>query len=123
MSAAQFRLLAEQTAWASGRTDAAITASLQDTFAVLGVWDADRLIGVVRVISDGKFRALIDDVIVDEAYRGRGIGTQMMHEVLDRCAHIEELKLGCGPELTDFYARFGFKPVDQMARAGSQTGG
>ena len=121
VSAAQFRSLAEQTGWARGRAESDIVLSLQNSYAVLGVWDEERLIGVVRVISDGKYRALIDDVIVDGAYRSRGIGAQMMRQILDRCADIEELKLGCGPELTGFYAQFGFKPVDQMARAGSRS--
>jgi len=117
VSAAQFRRLSEQTGWARGRVEADITFSLQNSFAVLGVWDADHLIGVARIISDGRFRALIDDVIIDEAYRGRGIGAQMMRQILERCSHIEEMKLGCGPEVAGFYAQFGFKPVDgQMAR-------
>lgn len=75
VSAAEFRSLADQTDWAREEPD--IVLVLQGCFAVLGVWDGDRLIGVARVISDGVYNAQVVDVIVDEAYRARRITFQM----------------------------------------------
>ncbi len=37
------------------------------------VWDQQRMVGMVRIISDKMMMATISDLIVSEDYRGRGI--------------------------------------------------
>ena len=65
----------------------------------LGGWDEDRLIAFARVITDDLYRAVIDDVVVESAYRERGIASQMIEKVLMRLQHIEVIMLDCSPEL------------------------
>ncbi len=107
-----FQKLAEQTDWAQGRQVAQIAESLRGSYLLLGVWEGDRLIGVARAISDGVYRAVIDDVIVDEPYRGRGIGTEMMRHLVKRLAHVQGIGLGCDPDQVPFYKRLGFLPAN-----------
>ena len=59
--------LLKQTGWASNRDISGIEKMLANSFLTIGVWDDDRLIGFARVFSDGVYRALIDDVVVDES--------------------------------------------------------
>ena len=82
----------------------------------MGVWDGDRIVGVARVISDGIYVAQILDVIVDKAYRGRSIGSEMMRRVLERCSNIESVTLNCGPDQVNFYEKLGFKSGLRMSR-------
>ncbi len=123
VSAAEFKSLADQTGWAEGRLESDIIRSLEGSFAVLGVWDDDRIVGVLRVISDGVYVAQILDVTVDDTYRGHGIGTEMMHRVLDRYSNIEILMLACGPQETPFYEKFGFRSGIRMSRRSDPLSG
>jgi GNAT superfamily N-acetyltransferase len=100
--------LLQQTGWASNRDIAGIERMLVTSFLTIGVWDDDRLIGFARVLSDGVYRALIDDIVVDKPYRSKGIGTEIMKHLLARLAPVEEIFLRTGKEMIPFYERLGF---------------
>lgn len=63
-----------------------IKALLADkTMRLFGVFDGKRLVGtatLVLVLKLGGIRAVVEDVVVDSAYRGRGLGEKLMREVL-----------------------------------------
>lgn len=98
-----------QTSWAASRSPDAIQTMLDHTPVSLGVWDGDHLIGFARAVTDDVFRAVIEDVVVDAHYRGRGIGAGIMHQMLERLAHVEEIALVCVDDLIPFYESFGFE--------------
>ncbi|MCY4145964.1 MAG: GNAT family N-acetyltransferase [Chloroflexi bacterium] len=100
--------LLQQTDWAQTRDPLDIQYMLDRSQLTLGVWDEERLIAFARVITDDRYRALIDDVVVDSGYRGHGIASQMLGRLLKRLEHIEQVMLDCGSELAPFYAKFGF---------------
>jgi predicted GNAT family N-acyltransferase len=104
--------LFKQTSWANNRSQLDIQLMLDRSHFTLGVWDEDFLIGFARVITDDRYRALIDDVVVDSAYRNQGIASQMLDKMLKRMQHIETIMLDCAPELESFYGRFGFEAKD-----------
>lgn len=107
--------LFEQTGWANARSPLDVQQMLDRCHFTLGVWDEDHLIGFSRVITDDRYRALIDDVVVDSAYRGQGIASEMLDKMLKRMQHIEEIMLDCAPELEGFYGRFGFKTKESSS--------
>ena len=45
---------------------------LKNSIAI-GVWEENELVGFARVVSDGVFRAYIEDVVVHENVRNKGI--------------------------------------------------
>jgi GNAT superfamily N-acetyltransferase len=45
----------------------------------IGAWDGDRMIGAVRVLTDGYFVASVPEILIDPDYRGRGIGRELMN--------------------------------------------
>lgn len=108
----QLMKLFKQTGWANARGPLDVQQMLDRCHFTLGVWDEDQLIGFARVITDDRYRALIDDVVVDSAYRGQGIASEMLDKMLKRMQHIETIMLDCAPELESFYGRFGFKAKD-----------
>ena len=75
----------------------------------LGAWEDDHLVGFVRVITDGIYRALIDDVVVEESKRGTGIGSELMQRITERLAGVEEVFLRCGEHVVPFYERHRFE--------------
>lgn len=50
----------------------------------IGAWNGERLVGAVRLMSDGYLFAALADIIVDEEYQRRGLGRQLMNLAFDR---------------------------------------
>lgn len=82
---------------------------LDNTQLTLGVWDEEQLIGFARVVTDDVYRAWIEDVVVDSAYRHQGVGTHMIHKMLKRLEHVELIMLDCDPALVSFYKQHQFE--------------
>jgi ribosomal protein S18 acetylase RimI-like enzyme len=68
-------------------------------------------IGMGRVLSDGVSDAYIQDLVILPLYRGRGIATQMVSVLLERCkqAGLSWIALVAEPDSEVFYTRFGFE--------------
>ncbi len=109
ITVADLQALFAQASWTATRSPDTIQAMLDHTRVCLGVWDDDRLIGFARAVTDDIFRAVVEDVIVDQAYRGQGIGRELMRRLLDRLAHVEEIVLVCEDDLIPFYTALGFE--------------
>ena len=107
----QLQVLFRQTDWAEDRSIEGIRTMLEGTAVVLGAWEADRLIGFARTITDGIYRGLIDDVVVEKSRSGQGIGSELMRRLLERLTEIgiEEIFLRCGKDVVPYYQRHGFK--------------
>lgn len=65
------------------------------------------VVGFVTAIGDGTLTAFIPLLEVLPAWRGRGIGGQLMGRVLERLGDRYSVDLACDPELVPFYARMG----------------
>lgn len=57
--------------------------ALKNTINV-GAWDGERLVGAVRILSDGYLFAALADLLVDPDYRGRGIGRELMNRAFEK---------------------------------------
>ena len=76
--------------------------------------DGTRLVGLVNVIWDGLTHAWIQDTMVANVYRRRGIGTQMIEIVRTECrrAGCEWLHVDFDEDLGKFYFQScGFTPT------------
>lgn len=63
--------------------EARTAAALRRTINI-GAWDGERLVGAVRVLSDGYQWWVVTDIVVDPVYRRRGIGRELMRRARDR---------------------------------------
>jgi ribosomal protein S18 acetylase RimI-like enzyme len=75
----------------------------------VGAWNKGELIGFARAISDGKFRAYIEDVVIDKDYQCSGIGTKLLAKLIDELSHIDIISLFCEEDLIPFYEKNNFK--------------
>ena len=73
-------------------------------------WDGDLLTGFGRVISDGLLHGMIYEMIVHPDYQNRGIGSQILKALLDKCRSdgILEMQLFCAEGKEQFYLKHGF---------------
>ncbi len=100
--------------------DAARAAAALERSDNVGAWDGGRLVGAVRVLSDGYFFAVVSEIMVDPDYQRRGIGAALMDRAL-AAAPRGRLFLGAQPQSVKFFERLGYArgPVGFVAaRAG-----
>jgi len=80
---AQLAELFDVTWWAKDRPPDQVRRALEHSHPILTAWEADRMVGFTRVISDRTYRATIWDVIVRPGHQGRGIGAALVQAALD----------------------------------------
>jgi len=98
--------------WADRDTDR-VAAAIDGADVAVGLRDraTDRLVAAARVVTDGAYYASVYDVVVADARRGEGLGTELLAAVVDHDAlgDVPRLNAACREGLTEFYARCGFE--------------
>jgi ribosomal protein S18 acetylase RimI-like enzyme len=88
---------------------------LQNSYAVeLARESEGRVVGFICAISDGISCAYIPHLEVLSAYRGQGIGTQLVRRMLARLSHLYMVDLICDPSLLTFYEKNGMRALTGM---------
>ena len=86
-----------------------------DGYPAVGAWDGDTLVGFARAVTDFRFRANIEDVLVLEGYRNGSIGTQITNLLLQSLEHVDVITLFCQRKLVSYYESLGFKEFTKQA--------
>lgn len=98
--------------WSKDRTIEETRRVLAGSKPVFGVVESGsgRLVAFARVVTDGVFKALVFDVIVDPDHRGSGLGDALLNRILDHpdLRAVRSVELYCLPDLVPFYERLGF---------------
>lgn len=63
------------------------TALKNTTLFALALDEDDRLLGLVRALTDHVSVTWIAEILVDPDHRHQGIGTRLMNEIIDRTRH------------------------------------
>jgi predicted GNAT family N-acyltransferase len=100
--------LYQDAGWWEDRLEEDIEMMLNNERSV-GAWEDDTLIGFARAVSDGKFRAYIEDVVILSTYRKEGIGEKLVSKMLAELSHIDVISLFCEEHLIPFYEKNNFK--------------
>jgi GNAT superfamily N-acetyltransferase len=102
--------------------DATKSASALDKTINIGAWDGDRLVGSVRLLTDGYFFCTIPELMVDPEYRRKGIGRELLKRALDK-APGGTIFLGAQPGNEAFFERAGFRrgPTGYVGRREGST--
>lgn len=75
----------------------------------VGAWKEGHLVGFARAVTDGKFRAYVEDVVVISKLQKEGIGRSLLAKLLDELTHIDVVSLFCEEKLIPFYTENNFK--------------
>ena len=76
----------KQDTFDNGRTAEELELSFKNSYAICFAVEGDRIVGKVRVLSDGVCNAYIVDTWTDSEYRNRGIASRMMEKLLEKLA-------------------------------------
>ena len=88
--------------------------ALKNTFYLCVAMCGEEPVGMTRIVSDGGYTYFITDVIVNPAYQGRHIGTELISRTLDYIrkdvmeGETVMVSLMSAFERETFYRRFGF---------------
>jgi N-acetylglutamate synthase-like GNAT family acetyltransferase len=106
------QLLDEHSFWAQGRSRKALRQMLQGSQAIVSSWQGSALIGFGRATSDGLYRAVLWDVVVDSNHQGQGLGRRIVETLLQAPAlkHVERTYL-MTTNSAGFYSQLGFEPI------------
>ncbi|MCP9820912.1 GNAT family N-acetyltransferase [Synechococcus sp. Cruz-9H2] len=106
------RLLDDHSFWAVGRSPQQLGQMLLGSQAVVSVWCGQRLVGFGRATSDGIYRAVLWDVVVDSQLQGLGIGRLVVEALLEfpAVARAERIYL-MTTNSEGFYEKLGFGHV------------
>jgi ribosomal protein S18 acetylase RimI-like enzyme len=77
------RYLSDESYWASGRSRETQDRLIDEATRVVGLYQGKRQIGFCRAATDGVSFVYLADVYVLEEYRGRGLGEQMVREMVE----------------------------------------
>jgi len=84
--------------------------SLPNSYFYICCYDNDNLVGYLDVVSNGITDSYIQDVIVNPAYQGKGIGTEMMNMAINKLKQdgVYAISVLFDKDLLSFYQKFGF---------------
>ena len=75
--------------------------------------DDDAVVGFVTAISDGVMSAFIPLLEVLPEYQHRGIGTELVHRLLEQLSELYMIDLCCDADLEPFYNALGFQTLER----------
>lgn len=85
-----------------------IEGMLRHANLTVTAWDADKLVGVARSVTDFHYACYLSDLAVDVAYQHGGIGRELIlrtqRELGARC----KIRLISAPAAMDYYPKLGF---------------
>lgn len=79
-----------------------------NSYAVVFVYDDDRIVGVARALSDGLSQAAIYNVALDEEYQGGGVGRVMLEKLMEQLKG-QNIILYTHPQTVELYEHFGYR--------------
>ena len=105
-------LLDKNTSWAKNRKIKDLKYCLANSDAIVSLWSNNKLLGFGRALSDGTYRSVLWDIVIDHNHQGKGYGKLIVNSLLEskKIQQSEKIYLMTSNQ-TEFYCQIGFKEV------------
>lgn len=79
------------------------------------LWKREKLIGLLRAVSDGQTIVYVQDLLIHPDYQRKGLGKALLTRLREDTTHIRQLVLltDNSPEITAFYKNCGLFPAQK----------
>ena len=74
--------ISERSYWGRGRSRERVRGTIDGSRRVVGLYRGSEQVGFARAITDGVTMAYLADVYVTESHRGRGLGVELVREMI-----------------------------------------
>jgi GNAT superfamily N-acetyltransferase len=102
------RFIAKESYWAPGRELAVQERLVRDALRVVGLYHDGAQIGFCRASGDGVSVTYLADVYVLPAYRGRGLGVELVREMVENGPYAAQRWMLHTADAHELYGKFGF---------------
>ena len=106
------RLLGNNTFWAKNRTIKDLKKCLANSDVIVSLWVGKEIVGFGRALTDGIYRGVLWDIVIDQNHQGKGFGTLIVKNLLSskKIKNTKKLYLMTTNKKL-FYSQFDFKEV------------
>ncbi len=95
--------------WGRGRTRERVVGAIRGSARVVGLYRGEEQIGFARAVTDGVTVAYLADVYVLAPYRGRGLGLELVREIVEGADSPDVHWVLHTADAEGLYARLGFR--------------
>ena len=108
-------LFDQNTFWAKNRSSVNIKSMLRNSTVIVTLWEGKRLIGFGRATSDGVYRAVLWDIIINKEMQGNGLGRLVVSTLIKspKIKNSEKIYLMTTNHI-NFYTTIGFKKISNQ---------
>jgi predicted N-acetyltransferase YhbS len=107
--------LALHSYWAAGRPRETVERLVREATRIVGLYHQRQQVGFSRAVSDGVSFAYLADVYVLPEHRGRGLGVELVREMVENGRLADVKWVLHTSDAHDLYRRFGFgAPSDRL---------
>ena len=106
------KLLENNTFWAKNRTIKDLKKCLANSDVIVSLWVRDEIVGFGRALTDGIYRGVLWDIVIDQNYQGKGFGKLIVKALLSskKIKNTKKLYLMTTNKKL-FYSQLDFKEV------------
>ena len=106
------KLLDNNAFWAKNRTINDLKKCLANSDVIISVWVGNEIVGFGRALTDGTYRGVLWDIVIDQNYQGKGFGTLIVKNLLSskKIKNTKKLYLMTTNKKL-FYSQFDFEEV------------
>ena len=106
------KLLDRNTFWAKNRNINDLKKCLANSDVIVSLWVGKEIVGFGRALTDGIYRGVLWDIVIDQNHQGKGFGTLIVRKILSskKIKNTEKLYLMTTNKKL-FYSQFDFKEV------------
>ena len=76
------KLLEDNTFWAKNRTIKDLKKCLANSDVIVSLWIGNQIVGFGRALTDGIYRGVLWDIVIDQNHQGKGFGTLIVKNLL-----------------------------------------
>ena len=105
-------LLDRNAFWAQSRTINDLKKCLANSDIVISLWVGNEIVGFGRALTDGIYRGVLWDIVIDKNHQGKGYGSIIVKNLLSakKIKNTQKLYLMTTNKKL-FYSQFNFKEV------------
>ena len=77
------KLLHDNAFWAKDRKISDLRKCLANSDVIISIWSGNEPVGFGRALSDGVYRGVLWDIVIDQNYQGKGYGKMIVKNLLE----------------------------------------